>query len=90
MGETSLAISGGAGSEASGNNDTHIFAPTFISRPVDLTQGVATRFRGPEDLAMETDDALVKTTLVLLHERWPKTVGFDDLLRDVSRRMEFG
>ena len=58
-----------------------------VSRPLDLTEGVAARFCGPDDTTMDTGDALVKIALVLLNEGWPKVVGFADLLRGVRERI---
>ena len=59
-----------------------------VSAPVDPADGVVVRFRDPENTTMEIADAVVKSTLVLLNEIWPKTVEFGDLLRDARRRME--
>ena len=60
------------------------------SAPADPAEGVPVRFRGPEDLVMETDDAVVKSTLCLLNERWPGAIGFDELLAGVRKRLGGG
>jgi SAM-dependent methyltransferase len=58
-----------------------------VSNPLDLGEGVRARFANLEEVTMETDDALVKNTLVLLGERWPRTVPFDELLAGARQRM---
>ena len=43
------------------------------------------RFVGPRNSSLETDNPLIKAALVLLGETWPKALGFEELL-DGSRR----
>jgi len=59
-----------------------------VSAPVNPAEGVAVRFRDPDNVAMEIGDAMVKSTLILLNEIWPKTVDFGDLLDQVRGQME--
>lgn len=60
------------------------------SSPLDLGAGATARFLTPDDAVMETGDACVKTSLVILHESWPKALAFDDLLRAVRDRLQKG
>lgn len=65
----------------------YIAAPVQTESPqIDLRSRTVVTFHGPEKSSIETDDPLVKATMVTLSEVWPEAIHFDALLTRARKR----
>jgi len=64
------------------------FAPGRERKPIDLSPGLAQHFVASNELKVTSDRAMTKAALLLLRERWPQPVPFDDLCRDATALLQ--
>jgi methyltransferase-like protein/2-polyprenyl-3-methyl-5-hydroxy-6-metoxy-1,4-benzoquinol methylase len=67
----------------------HVRSAVEFANPVpSLAQGAPETFRGAHGVSVTTSNAMTKAALVELRSRWPRSMGFDALVRAARARLD--